>query len=385
MPDNTVFAVASAKGGVGKTTSSINLGTALAARGLDVVVVELDLAMANVADFLSLSFDEETDPTMHDVLAGEIPVTDALYDAPGGAVVAPSGTSLDALGSIDVSRLGDAVETLDARFDRVILDTGAGVNSATTTAITVADETILVSTPRVASIRDTEKTRTVVERNGGDVRGLVLTQAGTGSSPGSPRLSGFLGVELLCTVPQDPSVHESQDAGVPVVHRRSDSDAARAYVDGAAALVESSTDGSPDVTVADEHDESVAAQQPSKEALEAQGWTFPGATDQNDTDDAVEAPEAEGTMVDSTDRGTRPTSLSAVSSDGGAPTRPDAEDGRVASVAVERRAASERSRDDAGSSPADDDGSSAEREVDDDERTDDSLAGRVSSILRRSG
>jgi len=53
--------------GVGKTTTSINLGTALAAQGRDVVVVELDLAMANVVDFLSLDFDDGADPSMHDV------------------------------------------------------------------------------------------------------------------------------------------------------------------------------------------------------------------------------------------------------------------------------------------------------------------------------
>jgi len=83
-----------------------------------------------------------------------------------------------------MNNLPDAIETLRDRFDVVVLDTGAGVNSATTTAVSAADETVLVSTPRVASVRDTEKTRTIVEQRGGDVAGLVLTQDGTGSSPG---------------------------------------------------------------------------------------------------------------------------------------------------------------------------------------------------------
>ncbi len=303
--------MASAKGGVGKTTTSINLGTALAARDLDVVVVELDLAMANVVDFLTLPFDEEADPSMHDVLAGDVPVADAVYDAPGGASVAPSGTSLDALGSVDVSRLPEVVEELSNWFDVVVLDTGAGVNSATTTAMAAADETILVSTPRVASVRDTEKTRQIVERNGGRVRGVVITHGGTGSSPGSARLSEFLEVELLCTVPQDATIQESQDVGTPVVERRPDSEAALAYAEAADALVESVTgEGAEDeISGGESADDPSAGEQsagepaaadrrdspsgstPSKEALEAEGWTFPGAGDADVGAAAASQPE----------------------------------------------------------------------------------------------
>jgi len=168
-----------------------------------------------------------------------VPVTAALYDAPGGATVAPSGTALNALGAIDMNNLPDAIETLRDRFDVVVLDTGAGVNSATTTAVSAADETVLVSTPRVASVRDTgedahhrraaRRRRRRPRAHAG--RDRVLSRVRPPRRvPGGP---------LLCTVHQDASIHESQDAGVPVVERLPDSEAARAYVDGAAALAES--------------------------------------------------------------------------------------------------------------------------------------------------
>ncbi|WP_225333391.1 P-loop NTPase [Halomicrobium urmianum] len=267
MHSSPVVTVAGAKGGVGKTTTSINLGVALADRGLDVVVLELDLAMANVVDFLSLPGADDA-PTVHDVLAGEAAVTDALALAPGGVTVAPSSTDLDALDDVDVSRVPEVVEELADLFDAVLIDTAAGVNSATTTAIDLADYAVLVSTPRVASLRDADKTQTLADRSDGDVAGLVLTMTGTGTAPPSGDLADFLDVDLLASVPDDPSVPGSQDAGVPVVERKPDGPVASAYRQAAERI-----------------HRQLAAREPSDE----DGTTDDGATGDPDQSDEVPA------------------------------------------------------------------------------------------------
>jgi septum site-determining protein MinD len=229
-----VLAVAGAKGGVGKTTTSLNLAAALGADGRAVVVVEADLAMANAVDFLDVEVGER--PSLHEVLAGQAGVETAIYPAPGGFDLVPSGTSLEGFMDADVQRFPRVIEQLRGRYDAVVIDTGAGVSQETVVPTGAADATILVSTPRVASVRDADKTMSVAQRAGAPVGGVVLTKSGTGRSPPAERIAQFLDTDLLGHVPQDPAVPKSQDAGIPVVANAPDSDAAVAYREIAAEL-----------------------------------------------------------------------------------------------------------------------------------------------------
>lgn len=232
--DGRVLAVVGAKGGVGKTTTSLNVAAALAEDGRAVAVVEADLAMANVGDFLDVDLSDGR--TFHDVLAGAASVADATYPAPGGFDVVPSGTDLDGFVAADLDRLPGALDALRARYDTVVVDTGAGVSRETVVPMQRADGSLLVTTPRVASVRDADKTMTVAERADAPVGGVVLTKSGTGRSPPARRIANFLETPLLGHVPHDEVIPESQDAGQPVVAYAPDSTAAAAYRDVVDAL-----------------------------------------------------------------------------------------------------------------------------------------------------
>ncbi|QLG49129.1 MinD/ParA family ATP-binding protein [Natrinema halophilum] len=214
MSQETVYAIASGKGGVGKTTTTVNLGTALAEAGKRVVVVDADLGMANLAGFVSLSPDSTT---LYDVLAGDASIDDATYRLADNIFAVPSGTSLDDYAETSPEGLGKAVAKLRSKFDYVFLDIGAGISHETVLPLGLADAVVLVSTPEPAAIHDSKKTLELTKRAGGSVAGLILTRTRPDSDVSHEDLADRLGVSLLGSVPEDSAARDSVYAGTPLV------------------------------------------------------------------------------------------------------------------------------------------------------------------------
>ena len=107
-----VITVASGKGGVGKTTITANLGVALSTYGEETLVLDADVAMANLELILGM---EGKSVTLHDVLSGDATIEEAIYEGPGGVKVVPAGISLEGLRKIKLDRLEDALETLSGK------------------------------------------------------------------------------------------------------------------------------------------------------------------------------------------------------------------------------------------------------------------------------
>src|SRR6478736_5263287 len=121
-----VIAVTGGKGGVGKTSVSVNLATAMAAAGKRVVLLDGDLGLANADVFLGLS----PRYTLAHVLSGERTLDEVVITAPQGFLVVPA-----ASGAADMANMGEtehlglvqAFSTLAARVDVLIVDTAAGI------------------------------------------------------------------------------------------------------------------------------------------------------------------------------------------------------------------------------------------------------------------
>ena len=148
-----VFAITSGKGGVGKTMLAANLAAALARRGERVLVIDADLGLANLDVVLNL----QPRHTLHDVFTGRGTLEQALLTAPGDFQVLLAGSGL-----IEYSRLTPTVreqfarliDTVRPHYDRVLIDTGAGISDVVLYAISMADETLVIATPEPTALAD---------------------------------------------------------------------------------------------------------------------------------------------------------------------------------------------------------------------------------------
>ncbi|WP_247729747.1 MinD/ParA family ATP-binding protein [Halovivax limisalsi] len=243
MGQETVYAIASGKGGVGKTTTTVNLGTALAGAGARVAIVDADLGMANLAGFVSLS---PGSATLHDVLAGEATVEEATYRLAENIVGVPSGNDLSEYAATAPEGLGDVVDTLREDADYVLLDVGAGVSHETVLPLGLADAVVIVATPEPAAIQDAAKTIDLVDRVDGELAGLLVTRTHPSGDVPAEKIASRLDVDLLGAIPEDTAVRASLYAGTPLVVHDPESPAATAYRTLASTLAgdELETDGS---------------------------------------------------------------------------------------------------------------------------------------------
>ena len=220
------FAVASGKGGTGKTTSTMALGMALAER-YDVTVVDADTGMANLLFHAGLS---DADTTLHDVLVeGGAPVSDATYDRFGMSVV-PCGTSLAAFEAADPERLRDVVAELAADTDVLLLDSPATLNSKSAVLpIVLADRVVVVLNPTVPAISDGLKVQEYALSYGSGIAGTVFNRVRGDVGDVRSKAERYFEGPTLATVPESESVQAARSAGVPLLAHAPESPAAEAF------------------------------------------------------------------------------------------------------------------------------------------------------------
>jgi len=148
--------VTSGKGGVGKTTTTANVGAALGATGASVVLVDADVGLRNLDIVLGL----ESRVRFHvlDVLEGKAELDDALVSdkrVPTMKLLAASQTREK--DDVDTQAFRALIERLRERFDYVLIDCPAGIETGFQNAIVAADEAIVVCTPEVSAVRDADR------------------------------------------------------------------------------------------------------------------------------------------------------------------------------------------------------------------------------------
>ncbi len=218
-----VLVVTSGKGGVGKTTTAVNLAIALRQQGHSTVVLDADLGMSNVGAFLSL----DAATTLHDVLARDATTTEAIVEIESGIGFVFGDRSLEGFADADPARLDDVVEELKSQYRYVLVDTGGSLTYEGVYPMELADEILLVTSPVPAAIADTKKSKRLADRLNIPVRGVIVTHTTGDTNPES--VASELDVDFLGDVPADDAVVESATKRQPVVAYAPESAATIAY------------------------------------------------------------------------------------------------------------------------------------------------------------
>src|SRR3989338_9121945 len=155
------IAVLSGKGGVGKTTTTINLAVALAQLGKEVVVVDTNLVTPNVSLYLGLP---PTPADLNAALKGTASIREAICKHESGIRVVPAGLSMVESTEPLFTEYKDVLAPLNEVHDVILLDCAAGLWGGITKAVRAADEVIVVTNPELPALVDALKSIKMVEK-----------------------------------------------------------------------------------------------------------------------------------------------------------------------------------------------------------------------------
>ena len=147
-----VIAVASGKGGVGKTGFSVNLAISMASKGKKVLVLDADLGLSNV----NVVMGEVPKYNLFHVLKGERLMKDVVFPTKHGIDIIAGANGFSELADLSGEERHRFIAQLDylANYDIIVIDTGAGVSKNVTSFLHAADKVIIITTPEPTSVTD---------------------------------------------------------------------------------------------------------------------------------------------------------------------------------------------------------------------------------------
>ncbi len=215
-----VVTVTSGKGGVGKTTTTANLGVALARMGKKVVVIDADIGLRNLDVVMGLENRIVYD--LVDIVEGRCKLRQAMikHKLFPELYLIPAAQTRDksAVSPADMIQLTDQ---LRQEFDFILIDSPAGIERGFRNAVAPADEVLIVTNPEVSAVRDADRIIGLLEAENKGPGQLILNRVKSdmvrkGEMLSADDVTDILAIKLIGIVPEDDSVIPASNSGNPV-------------------------------------------------------------------------------------------------------------------------------------------------------------------------
>ncbi|NLT95621.1 MAG: septum site-determining protein MinD [Clostridia bacterium] len=216
-----VIVITSGKGGVGKTTTTANIGTGLAALGYKVVLIDTDIGLRNLDVVMGLEnriVYDLVDVTQGHCRLKQALIKDKRFD---GLFLLPAAQTKDktAVNAEDMKKL---CSELEKEFDYILIDCPAGIEQGFKNAIAGAQKAIIVTTPEVSAVRDADRIIGLLEANNLKSPRLIINRirpdmVKRGDMMNIDDMLDILAIDLMGVVPDDEYIVVSTNKGEPAV------------------------------------------------------------------------------------------------------------------------------------------------------------------------
>ncbi len=216
-----VIVITSGKGGVGKTTTTSNIGIGLAMLGKSVAIVDADIGLRNLDVVMGLENRIVYD--IVDVVDGNCRIKQALIKDKkfDNLFLLPAAQTKDK-DAIEPEQMKALSKELSEMFDYVIIDCPAGIEQGFKNAIIGADRAIVVTTPEISAVRDADRIIGLLEANGLNNPKLIINRikqdmVNRGDMMNIDDILDILAIDLIGIVPDDEAIVISTNKGEPVI------------------------------------------------------------------------------------------------------------------------------------------------------------------------